>query len=112
VEKLIFLKYGELSTKKNNRNFFIKILNEDIKKNIDDIEIKYDDWTLGDIKYFELDNSKVKSLGYTEFEDFEKGLETTINWMKTVFPEDSYLFMVSAINEKEGWYLCSMDLLE
>jgi len=42
VEKLIFLKYGELSTKKNNRNFFIKILNEDIKKNIDDIEIKYD----------------------------------------------------------------------
>ena len=42
MEKLIFLKYGELSTKKNNRNFFIKILNEDIKKNIDDIEIKYD----------------------------------------------------------------------
>jgi len=43
MKKVIFLKYGELSTKKDNINFFIKTLSEDIKKNLkDDIEIKYD----------------------------------------------------------------------
>ena len=43
MKKLIFLKYGELSTKKDNRNFFIKTLSDDIKKNLkDDVEIKYD----------------------------------------------------------------------
>lgn len=43
MEKIIFLKYGELSTKKDNRNFFIKTLSDDIKKNLkDEVEIKYD----------------------------------------------------------------------
>jgi len=43
MEKLILLKYGELSTKKDNRNFFIKMLNDDIKKNLkDSVDIKYD----------------------------------------------------------------------
>ena len=42
MEKLIFLKYGELSTKKDNRNFFIKTLSEDIKKNLKDVVINYD----------------------------------------------------------------------
>ena len=43
MEKLIFLKYGELSTKKDNRGFFIKFLSDDIKKNLkDSVEIKYD----------------------------------------------------------------------
>lgn len=43
MEKLIFLKYGELSTKKGNINFFIKTLCDDIKKNLDkEVIIKYD----------------------------------------------------------------------
>ena len=43
MEKLILLKYGELSTKKANRNFFLKTLYEDIKKVLkDEVEIKYD----------------------------------------------------------------------
>ena len=43
MEKLILLKYGELSTKKANRNFFLKILSEDIKKNLKDrAQIRYD----------------------------------------------------------------------
>lgn len=43
MEKIIFLKYGELSTKKNNRNFFIKILNDRIKKVFqDEVLINYD----------------------------------------------------------------------
>ena len=42
MEKIIFLKYGELSTKKDNRNFFIKTLNDTIKKRLNNIEITYD----------------------------------------------------------------------
>ena len=43
MEKLIFIKYGELTTKKDNRGFFLKTLNDNIKKVlIDDVEIKYD----------------------------------------------------------------------
>jgi len=42
MQKIIFLKYGELSTKKDNKNFFIRTLNDDINKNIEDIEVKYD----------------------------------------------------------------------
>jgi len=47
-----------------------------------DIENIYEDWAIGDIKYFRLDNSKVKKLGYNEFIDFEQGLQNTIEWMK------------------------------
>ena len=43
MEKLIFIKYGELTTKKDNRGFFLKTINNNIKKVlIDDVEIKYD----------------------------------------------------------------------
>lgn len=43
MEKIIFLKYAELSTKKDNINFFLKTLNDDIKKNLkDNVLIKYD----------------------------------------------------------------------
>lgn len=43
MEKVIFLKYAELSTKKDNINFFLKTLNDDIKKNLkDNVLIKYD----------------------------------------------------------------------
>ncbi len=42
LEKIIFLKYGELSTKKDNRNFFLKVLNNNIKKVLKDAEISYD----------------------------------------------------------------------
>ena len=42
MEKIITIKYGELSTKKDNRNFFIKILNNNIEKVLEDVEITYD----------------------------------------------------------------------
>ena len=42
MEKVIFLKYGELSTKKDNRNFFIKKLNENILSILKDAKIEYD----------------------------------------------------------------------
>ncbi len=43
MEKIIFLKYGELSTKKDNRNFFIKTLNNNIINILgDSVSINYD----------------------------------------------------------------------
>ena len=44
MEKIILIKYGELTTKKSNRNQFIKKLNKNILKQINDLnlEIKYD----------------------------------------------------------------------
>ncbi len=43
MQKLIMVKYGELTTKKNNRNYFIRTLEENILRSIDkDIEIRKD----------------------------------------------------------------------
>ena len=43
MQKIIFIKYGELSTKKENRNFFIKILDNNIKKVLgQNADISYD----------------------------------------------------------------------
>ena len=44
MEKIVLIKYGELTTKKSNRNQFIKKLNNNILKQINDLnlEIKYD----------------------------------------------------------------------
>lgn len=43
MDKLIFIKYGELSTKKDNRKMFIKILLKNIKKKLEGLtyEIEY-----------------------------------------------------------------------
>ena len=39
MQKIILIKYGELSTKKDNRNFFIKTLNDNIKKVLNEKDI-------------------------------------------------------------------------
>lgn len=40
MEKMILIKYGELTTKKDNRNFFVKTLYNNILKKMDGIDIK------------------------------------------------------------------------
>ncbi len=43
MKKILFLKYGELSTKKDNRNFFLKTLKENIESTFQDtVYITYD----------------------------------------------------------------------
>ena len=39
VDKLILIKYGELTTKKDNRKLFIKILKNNIKKKLANIPV-------------------------------------------------------------------------
>lgn len=40
MKKILLIKYGELTTKKDNRNFFINILYENIKKTLSNFEYK------------------------------------------------------------------------
>ena len=40
MKKLIFIKYGELTTKKGNRKAFINKLSENIKKSLNGIDYK------------------------------------------------------------------------
>ena len=40
MKKLLLIKYGELTTKKDNRNLFINILNENIKKALNGLDFK------------------------------------------------------------------------
>lgn len=44
--------------------------------------IKYQDWMPGDIKVFDIANSKLKSLGFEFKTTFEEGLKKTTEWMK------------------------------
>jgi UDP-glucose 4-epimerase len=54
--------------------------------NIKDLQIKYEDWMLGDIKVFDIDNSKIRNAIDIEFTtDFELGLLKTIEWGKEYF---------------------------
>jgi len=47
-----------------------------------DVEIKYGDWLVGDIKEFEVDNSKIRNLGLEFSTDFKEKLTETIAQMK------------------------------
>lgn len=49
-------------------------------------KINYKDWMPGDIKIFDIDNSRIKEeLGIEFLVDFKKGLEFTIEWAKEYF---------------------------
>lgn len=50
--------------------------------NKEHLEIVYSDWTPGDIKVFDVDNSKIKSLGFSFKTPFSKGLEDTLTWLQ------------------------------
>ena len=60
MEKLIIIKYGELTTKKDNINFFIKTLNDNVKKALSsfDVKITYDKGRM----YIECDNEYFENI--------------------------------------------------
>jgi UDP-glucose 4-epimerase len=56
---------------------------------ISDQEIIYEDWTPGDIKVFDVDNSLIReTLGLDFLTDFKQGLAQTIAWSKEYFSKD------------------------
>lgn len=42
----------------------------------------YKDWKLGDIRFFDMDNSALRNLGFEFKHSFEKGLEETREWFR------------------------------
>lgn len=54
-----------------------------------ELKIKYSEWLPGDIKVFDIDNSKLRSLGFNFKANFEEGLCFTLEWFKGHFNEKS-----------------------
>lgn len=48
----------------------------------EDLKTIYDDWTVGDIKIFDVSNEKIKKLGYTFKWSFDEGLDATLEWLQ------------------------------
>lgn len=46
-----------------------------------DLETIYDDWTVGDIKVFDVSNEKIKKLGFDFQWKFDDGLAATLDWL-------------------------------
>jgi UDP-glucose 4-epimerase len=46
------------------------------------LEIEYQDWKPGDVKIFDVNNSKIKQLGFKFQVDFDTGLSHTLDWIE------------------------------
>lgn len=63
MDKVILIKYGELFTKKGNRNFFINTLYNNIKKKLDGFDIKiHKDRARMYIEFLESDEDSIKAI--------------------------------------------------
>lgn len=51
----------------------------------EDVQIKFAPWRPGDVKSFNIDNRKIKSLGMTFDLDFKKRLQETVEWYLKYF---------------------------
>jgi UDP-glucose 4-epimerase len=49
-----------------------------------DVPIRYDAWTTGDIKFFQVDNTKLRSRGFEFRTPFATGLRETVDWFGRV----------------------------
>lgn len=47
-----------------------------------ELGIDYGDWTIGDIKKFDVSNDKVRLLGFEFSKDFDSGLNETLHWLE------------------------------
>ncbi len=48
----------------------------------EDLETIYDDWTVGDIKTFDVSNEKIRKLGHEFKWSFDDGLTETLKWLE------------------------------
>lgn len=116
MEKVIIIKYGELNTKKDNINYFIKALRNDLSKKIDN-DIEYDHGRMiifGDY----LDRVKDalnKTFGIHEYEIGYK-LETnnidiiSLELVKLVKERDFSTFKVSTKRSDKSYEMNSMEI--
>lgn len=52
-----------------------------------ELAIEYADWKPGDVKVFDVDNQKIKNLGFNFQYSFEDGLFATLSWLEQYFAE-------------------------
>ena len=63
VDRVILIKYGELSTKKGNRNFFINTLYNNVKNKLKNFDVKiFKDRARMTIKFRDEDLNSIKSI--------------------------------------------------
>lgn len=116
MEKVIIIKYGELNTKKDNINYFIKALRNDLSKKIDN-DIEYDH---GRMIIFGQTNDNVKdalnkTFGIHEYEIGYK-LETnnigtiSLELVKLVKERDFSTFKVSTKRSDKSYEMNSMEI--
>lgn len=48
----------------------------------EDLKNIYDEWTVGDIKNFNVSNEKIRKLGFEFKTTFEQGLQETLDWLR------------------------------
>ena len=116
MEKVIIIKYGELNTKKDNINYFIKALRNDLSNKIDN-DVEYDH---GRMIIFGQTNDKVKdalnkTFGIHEYEIGYK-LETnnidtiSLELVKLVKERDFNTFKVSTKRSDKSYEMNSMEI--
>jgi len=75
---------GEAYNCASGINVTVGELAEKVKKYFgrEDLQTLYDDWTVGDIKTFDVSNEKIRKLGYKFEYLFDEGLEKTLKWLE------------------------------
>lgn len=59
---------------------------------VKDMKINYGDWTPGDIKVFDIDNSKIQNvMGIDFLTNFDEGLRRTVEWAVTYFRDKGHV---------------------
>lgn len=118
MEKIIIIKYGELTTKKDNINFFLKSLKSNIEKKLNDLEfeITYDKGRMIIIsKYLDEILKRLKSvfgiheiiIGYQMTDkDFSEIAKNTIELIKN---KDFNTFKVITKRSDKSYFLNSME---
>lgn len=49
-----------------------------------EIKVDFQDWAIGDIKIFDVDNTKIREISMDKWTAFEDGLSNTVNWYRTI----------------------------
>ncbi len=75
---------GEVYNCASGISVTVEELANDIKKMLgrEDLENIKDEWTVGDIKHFDISNEKIRKLGYEFKTPFDEGLKETIEWLR------------------------------
>lgn len=95
MERVVLIKYGELTTKKGNRKFFINTLYQNIKKKLDGLNVKI---------------SKDISRMYIEFQDTD--LENVLKNLNQVFGIHTYQVAYKIETELETIKSLAVDIMK